>query len=475
MPPEVGSACELGFGQGMSANLHAAASVVQWSGTDFNPAQAAFAQELARVAESGAQLFDEAFDQFGARADLPEFDYIGLHGIWSWISDENRAVIVDFIRRKLKVGGVLYISYNTLPGWSGLAPVRHLMTQHAALLGADGQGSAKRIDSAVEFAQQVLATQPLYLGVMPHAKTLLDRIAEQDRHYLAHEYFNRDWHPMYFADMQAWLQPAKLSFACSAHYLDLIDAVNITPEQQQFLQGIPEPGLRETVRDYMTNQKFRRDYWVKGARPMNTVERLEAFRAQRLVLVSYRPDIKYQVTGARGEANLTEAVYAPILDYLADHRAHTIGELEQRFVGSEFNFGQLLQVLMILAGAGHLMAAQDEATIAQVKPNCDRLNRHLMRKARGSADVVNLASPVTGGGVPVVRFYQLFLLSAAEGGKTPADWANFVWKLLASQGQNLVKEDKPLLTPEENLAELTRQAENFAGKHLPILQALQIV
>jgi len=28
--PEVGSACELGFGQGMSANLHAAASVVQW-------------------------------------------------------------------------------------------------------------------------------------------------------------------------------------------------------------------------------------------------------------------------------------------------------------------------------------------------------------------------------------------------------------------------------------------------------------
>ena len=101
VPPEVGSACELGFGQGMSANLHAAASVVQWSGTDFNPAQAAFAQELARVAESGAQLFDEAFDQFGARADLPEFDYIGLHGIWSWISDENRAVIVDFIRRKL--------------------------------------------------------------------------------------------------------------------------------------------------------------------------------------------------------------------------------------------------------------------------------------------------------------------------------------------------------------------------------------
>jgi len=38
--PEFGSACELGYGQGMSANLHAAASVTSWHGTDFNPSQA---------------------------------------------------------------------------------------------------------------------------------------------------------------------------------------------------------------------------------------------------------------------------------------------------------------------------------------------------------------------------------------------------------------------------------------------------
>lgn len=110
VPPVIGAACELGFGQGMSANLHAAASVVRWTGTDFNPSQASFAQELARVADAGAELFDEAFEEFCRRDDLPEFDYIGLHGIWSWVSDANRTVIVDFIRRKLKVGGVLFIS-----------------------------------------------------------------------------------------------------------------------------------------------------------------------------------------------------------------------------------------------------------------------------------------------------------------------------------------------------------------------------
>ena len=102
--PEMGSACELGFGQGISANFHAAASVTQWHGTDFNPSQAGFGQELAAISGSGAKLYDEAFADFANRPELADFDYIGLHGIWSWISDENRAVIVDFIRRKLKAG-----------------------------------------------------------------------------------------------------------------------------------------------------------------------------------------------------------------------------------------------------------------------------------------------------------------------------------------------------------------------------------
>ena len=106
--PNFGTACELGFGQGLSANLHAAASATQWYGTDFNPAQAGFAQELASAAGTSARLFDEAFADFCARPDLPDFDTIGLHGIWSWISDANRAVIVDFVRRKLKVGGVVF-------------------------------------------------------------------------------------------------------------------------------------------------------------------------------------------------------------------------------------------------------------------------------------------------------------------------------------------------------------------------------
>src|SRR5882762_9667404 len=129
MVPGIETACELGFGQGLSTNIHAAASGVEWYGTDFNPSQAAFARDLAAKSGAAAKLYDDAFADFAHRTDLPDFDFIAVHGIWSWISDANREVIVEFIRRKLKVGGILYISYNTLPGWSAFAPMRHLMTE----------------------------------------------------------------------------------------------------------------------------------------------------------------------------------------------------------------------------------------------------------------------------------------------------------------------------------------------------------
>ena len=482
VPPEMGAACELGFGQGMSTNLHAAASVVQWHGTDFNPSQAAFAQELASAAGCGAQLFDEAFDQFCSRSDLPEFDYIGLHGIWSWISDENRKTIVDFIRRKLKVGGVLYISYNTQPGWAAMVPMRDLLTEHAEVLGSDGAGIVSRIDSALGFVDQLLAANPTYARANPQVAERIKKIKEQDRHYVAHEYFNRDWQPMAFAQMARWLEPAKLSWACSANNLDAIDLVNLTAEQQELLKGIPDPMFRQTTRDFCVNQQFRKDYWVKGSRSLKPLEQAEALRALRVILVQPKADVSLKVTGSVGEANLQEAVYKPILDLLGDHKIKTLAQLEQGLkgvegveAGREISFAQILQVVMILSATGAILPVQEGEAIAKAKKSADRLNRHLMGKARMSNDLAYLASPVTGGGVSVPRFHQLFVLDALQGHKQPQDWAQYVWGILSMQGQRLIKEGKAMELDEENVQELVKQADDFATKYRPILKALEIV
>lgn len=406
--------------------------------------------------------------------NLPDFDYIALHGIWIWISDENRQVITDFIRKKLKVGGVLYISYNTQPGWATFAPMRHLMNEHANLMGCSEWDVAGRVNAAINFAEKLLATQPLFSRANPLVAERLQMLKVHSPNYLAHEYFNRDWCPMHFATMAQWLEGAKVHYACSAHYLSHIEMLNLTAEQQAFLNDIPDPLFRETTRDFMINQQFRRDYWVKGSRKLNAVERVQALRAQKVILTSHRPDVQLSVTGVLGEATMSVDVYAPLLDALADHNVLALGQLESLLQDKGINFSQIVEAIMVLMGTGHVALVQNDASIARAKQQTDKLNALLCHKALGDDEIAFLASPVTGGGIAVNRFQQLFLLSRAQGKSQPAAWAQAAWQSIAAQGQKLMKEGMTLDSVEENLAELTAQAQVFAEKHLPILKALQI-
>ena len=474
-PPSSVVHCELGFGQGLSVNVHAAASGATWYANDFNPSQAAFAQSLASASGADAHLTDEPFADFCNRGDLPDFDSIGLHGIWSWISDENRSIIVDFIRRKLKVGGALYISYNTQPGWAAFAPMRHLMTEHAAVMGSTGKGVVSKIDGALEFAQKLLDTNPIFVRANPSVIDRLKKVASQDKHYLAHEYFNKDWHPMHFATMSDWLSPAKISFACSAHYLDHIDAINLTAEQQTMLKEITDSTFKESVRDFMVNQQFRRDYWTKGARKLSAVEQAELIKQHKLVLISPREDISLKISGSLGEANMSEAIYAPILDLMSDHKTRSIEEIASKVKDKSVNFSQVVQAAMVLVGAGHIASVQSESQVAKAKQASAKLNETLIDRSRFSSEITFLASPVTGGGIAVNRFQQLFLFAMRNGKKEPQDWASEVWSVLSTQNQRLLKEGKTLESAEDNIQELVNQANDFARKRLPILKALEIV
>jgi SAM-dependent methyltransferase len=475
VPPDVGTHCELGFGQGISANMHAAATPHQWFATDFNPSQAGFAQSLSCASGAKAALYDESFAEFCSRSDLPDFDSIGLHGIWSWISDENRTIIVDFVRRKLKVGGVLYISYNTQPGWAAMTPMRDLLTEHNESMGISGNGIVNRINGALDFAERLFATNPNYLKANPAVADRLKGMKSHNRNYLAHEYFNRDWLPMPFSKMAQWLAPAKLNFACSADYLGHVNAINLTSKQQVFLAEIPDPMFRQSVYDFMLNQQFRKDYWVKGPRKLTQFEKVEALRLHKVILVEPRADISLKVSGALGMATMHEDVYGPILDTLADHQPKSLIQIEQLLVEKSIELSQITEAVVMLMGIGALSNVQDDVGSAAAQSTTDRLNAYLTDKSRGNFDVSYLASPVTGGGIAVTRLQQLFLLALRMGQSQPSELAQTVWNILEPQGQKVKKENLTLETAEENLSELTSLASTFIQKKLPIFQALKII
>ena len=476
VPPVGRRACELGYGQGVTLNLLAAGQDTEWWGTDFNATHAALAGELAEQAAAGARLSNRSFADFCTDPDLPEFDFIALNGVWSWINDDNRALLVDFVRRKLAVGGVFYLNYLAQPGHADMVPVQRLLTQYDERLGKRGQDRRERILDALAFAEQLLGADARYAlnhpGLLPHLREIR---TQMDPAYLVHEYFSRIWQPMTFAEVATWLQPAGLEYAGSAFALDHVPSLTLTPKQRQLLADIPDSVLRETARDFLYGRAVHLDYWVKGPRPLPHFQREAAWRQQRFVLIRPRGEIGATISLDGAEVGLVPAIYTPLLDALADQQPKTFGELERLLKPAQLRPEQLREACLLLVGAGLAAPAQVPEVIERRRGHTDRLNRHLLARARDGGEIGFLASPVTGGGIAVPRLGQLFLLAAPVVGDKPEDWATFVWDILAARGEKLIKDGKPLANAKDPLAELRRQAREFADKELPLLRSLQVV
>ena len=105
--PTINTEGELGFGQGVSY-INAASQPIEWYGCDFNPSQASFAKDLGKF--SGSRKHNE--DDFKAFLHRPDsnFDYICLHGIWSWHS--KTCAMFYRIFTSIKPWGLVYISFN---------------------------------------------------------------------------------------------------------------------------------------------------------------------------------------------------------------------------------------------------------------------------------------------------------------------------------------------------------------------------
>jgi len=465
--------CELGFGQGISVNINAASNPGQFVGTDFNPAHAAHANAIASHVVGNLRLYDDSFEQLLARTDLPRFDSISLHGIWSWVSRENHRLIIKFAAQYLKPGGVFYVSYNCFPGWAPAHPLRQVLALHDRYARGDAN-PAQRIDAALKFGRELLDAGPMFARTWPGFDERLKQIAGQNRNYLAHEYFNRDWNCVYFTDVADALAEAKLEFATTADPLDLVDPINLTAEGIAFLNGIEHPILREQMRDYFVNQQFRKDLYLRGIRRLSTVGQREQILATRLVLQQPVDAITMKLNRAQGEATLHDSLFRPLLAELAarDYAPKSFYDLMRAL--PEVSLPQLVTAGAVLVGAGHAAPCQANADVRRVTDSCEALNLHLLERARTRDDINHLASPVIGGGSAVGRFQQLFLLARNRGCEQPADWAKFTWQLLADQDQKLLKNGTSLETPEENLAELTAQANGFAEERLPLLKAAGI-
>ena len=133
------------------------------------------------------------------------------------------------------------------------------MAQGSRLSGR--RGSRRFLDLADKLGK--LDTR--YFANHPKLAKRIEKLKSHNPNYIAHEYFNQDSEPFYFMDLAQELAEAKLTWVGPANALENLDEINLTKEQRDFLAGIDDVALRQTTRDHIVDQQFRRDIFVKGA------------------------------------------------------------------------------------------------------------------------------------------------------------------------------------------------------------------
>jgi len=454
---------ELGCGNGLSCVLHAACHPAdRFIGVDFNPLHVRNARARAEEAAiANVEFLEKSFAEL-LEADLPDADYITLHGVYSWVSPENRAHIVEFVRRRLKPGGFVYISYNCLPGLAQVAPLQRLLQARTAA----GHGALhERLRGTLKFIRALEEAGAEYFRANPLAAQRAKQIAAQDPSYVAHEYLNAHWTPLYHADVARELSSAKLAYAASAQVADNFEQFVLRPEIAALIHGADDPVLGETLKDFARNRVFRRDVFARGAPKADARELDGMLGATRFALARPRALCTPKASTPVGEVTLQEDRYAPVLDALA-RAPMTFDEL----AGAQADRAQLRQTLFALAALQYVTAALPARGEAERRAATDRYNAALLRRAARTAAPTVLASPVLGEGVAAGQVDLLLL----GGPREPAGAVQHACNALAESGQPLVENGVPVHDAKRVRALVERRAQAFFAELLPFYRLVGV-
>jgi len=302
-PPARGSGfawCDLGCGQGVTAAVLAATHPdARFYGIDLMPAHIEHARRLAAEAGIANAMFHAADFAATGGLDLPRFDYIVVHGVYTWVDESNRRELRRLIDRRLKPGGLVYLSYNALPGWAADLPVQHLLRAFHRRL--PGDAAARALD-AVEFVR-ALTPHALGLAASFVVGELRRRPEDYTPAYLVHEFMHDGFRPLYVTEMRAAVAEIGLEPVGSAILAENDDALLLDEPARALLAGIGDPDLRELARDFLIDQRFRCDVFARGNRRLDDAERSARLLESTFALTRPAAAVGYAIETPRGRSN----------------------------------------------------------------------------------------------------------------------------------------------------------------------------
>jgi len=478
VPPQASSGfryLELGCGLGRSFTTLAAANPAgEFIGVDVNPDHTrAIEHDLAAGRLTNARAITSDFAHLPA--DLGNFDFITLHGVFSWVSDDVRKDILAIARERLAPGGLLLVSYNSMPGWAHLQPIRGILRQYAQLRQGD---SVQKIRDALAYLVFIRDRHARYFDDNPKAAAYVDGLLKQDIRYLAHEYLNEHWTSFYFSEVAGMFGTAGLAFVGSLPVFTNFWDLCVRPEFQELFRTTSDRLVTEAHKDFCANTAFRWDIYAKEPRLM-------ADPTERLGLVD---DLAYHLAKPGVtlpyKANLgvvTSTVQGPVYERLLRLLGARSMRLSEIVAAPEMRDTQPADAIRAV-DAGVAMGlfevtntplepapAAVEGTVSLTSP----FNRAILVSDALGGRPVALASEKSGTGHTLGDLDAAMLHELAERGRSGL--AERVEARLTGSGRSIQQDGKPVVNADTRRQLIADACDAFITKSLPQLARLGIV
>lgn len=266
--------CELGCGVGGTlAALATAAPQSEFYGVDYMPGHVAAARHAADALGLDNLRVDEG--DFARLADAPppggRFDFVTMHGVWSWVSDENRAALLRLLEGWVAPGGVVYVSYNARPFWNAIEPLRYVLRE---LLG-DRPEMVDR-DRLHETVDTWAAEQGEAI------RSFWTRLRKLPTAYLVHEFTAAGAAAFWPMDLGDRMAAARLEFTGHAEFARNFPRLVLDDAGRARLEAGRAAGFPRVADDLAMAHSFREDVFDRGAPALSPGQVLRALAGWEL-------------------------------------------------------------------------------------------------------------------------------------------------------------------------------------------------
>lgn len=191
-----------------------------------------------------------------------KFDFIVMHGVYSWIPTFVRAKFLELVRDFLSPNGICFVSYNCYPGWKYLEIQRDFMRFSAAVTPRDDKFQASM--DALKF-KKIALNKMAFMHHSPYNEFRInlesshcDEILEAtNKSYIFHEYLEICNQPFYFLDFIDDIGEFDLGYVCDCFFEMYYEDLNDKTLKEFAMLNYAQRYQKEQLFDFLNNARFR--------------------------------------------------------------------------------------------------------------------------------------------------------------------------------------------------------------------------